>query len=186
MTFLTRSEYDALKTKYLETNAEKEKLQLQYNSKAEFQDLPTRVRRIRVSGLLIILCTISYGAPKWNSTIIRTRRTLQLPLVRESEVQTEEVFQIDKYSQTDTLEIINSETRATIKEMYDMEVQTNPVSPNYEIGYVEEPIQKEDFVPQLNVLLPQEMVLKSQHAPIKLKFNIAYKCNTRSSLFYRN
>ena len=32
------------------------------------------------------------------------------------------------------------------------------VSPNYEIGYVEEPIQKEDFVPQLHVLLLQEMV----------------------------
>ena len=64
MTFLTRSEYDALKTKYHETNAEKEKLQLQYNLKAEFEDLPTRVRRIRVSGLLTILWTISYGAPK--------------------------------------------------------------------------------------------------------------------------
>ena len=58
------------------------------------------------------------------STIIHTRRTLQLPLVRESEVQTEEVFQIDKYSQTDALEIINSEARATIKEIYDIEVQT--------------------------------------------------------------
>ena len=64
MTFLTRFEYDALKTKYHETNAEKEKLQLQYNLKAEFEDLSTRVRRIRVSGLLTILWTISYGAPK--------------------------------------------------------------------------------------------------------------------------
>ena len=60
----------------------------------------------------------------------------------------------------------------------------DPVPPNYEIEYVEEPIQKEDFVPQLNVLLPQEMVFKSQHASNMLKFIIAYKYKTRSSLFY--
>ena len=34
----------------------------------------------------------------------------------------------------------------------------DPVPPNYEIEYVEEPIQKEEFVPQLNVPLQQEMV----------------------------
>ena len=44
--FLPRSEFEALQTKYLETHAEKENLELQYNSKAEFEDPPTRVRRI--------------------------------------------------------------------------------------------------------------------------------------------
>ena len=34
----------------------------------------------------------------------------------------------------------------------------DPAPPNYEIEYVEEPIQKEEFVPQLNVPLQQEMV----------------------------
>ena len=55
---------------------------------------------------------------------IPTRRTLQLPLVRESEVQTEEVPRFDVYSQTDALETINFGTRATINEVQDMEVQT--------------------------------------------------------------
>ena len=36
-------------------------------------------------------------------------------------------------------------------------VPMDPVPPNYEIEYVEEPIQKEEFVPQLNVPLQQEM-----------------------------
>ena len=34
----------------------------------------------------------------------------------------------------------------------------DPVPPNYEIEYVEEPVPKEEFVPQLNVPLQQEMV----------------------------
>ena len=37
-------------------------------------------------------------------------------------------------------------------------IPMDPVPPNYEIEYVEEPIQKEEFVPQLNVPLQQEMV----------------------------
>ena len=37
-------------------------------------------------------------------------------------------------------------------------VSMDPAPPNYEIEYVEEPIQKEEFVPQLNVPLQQEMV----------------------------
>ena len=36
--FLPRSEFEALQTKYLETHAEKENLELQYNLKAEFED----------------------------------------------------------------------------------------------------------------------------------------------------
>ena len=50
--FLPRSEFDALQTRYLETHAEKENLELQYNLKAEFEDPPTRVRRIWVEGPL--------------------------------------------------------------------------------------------------------------------------------------
>ena len=34
----------------------------------------------------------------------------------------------------------------------------DPAPPNYEIEYVEEPIPKEQFVPQLNVPLQQEVV----------------------------
>ena len=49
-------------------------------------------------------------------------------MVRESEVQTEEVPRYDVYSQTDALETINFGTRATINEVQDMEVQTEAQS----------------------------------------------------------
>ena len=41
-------------------------------------------------------------------------------------------------------------------------IPMDPVPPNYEIEYVEEPIQKEEFVPQLNIPLQQEMVTKTE------------------------
>ena len=45
-------------------------------------------------------------------------------MVSESEVQTEEVSRFDVYSQTDALKTINLGIRATIKEVQDVEVQT--------------------------------------------------------------
>ena len=47
----------------------------------------------------------------------------------------------------------------------------DPVPPNYEIEYVEEPIQKEEFVPQLNVPLQQEMVTKTE-IRVSKRYNI--------------
>ena len=48
ITFLARPEFEALQTKYLETHAEKENLQQQYDLKVEYEDPPIRVRRIWV------------------------------------------------------------------------------------------------------------------------------------------
>ena len=45
-------------------------------------------------------------------------------MVRESEVQTEQVPRYDVYSQTDALETIDFGARATINEVQDMKVQT--------------------------------------------------------------
>ena len=47
---LARPEFEDLLTKYLETHAEKENLQQQYDLKVENEDPPTRVRRIWVKG----------------------------------------------------------------------------------------------------------------------------------------
>ena len=47
----------------------------------------------------------------------------------------------------------------------------DPVPPNYEIEYVEEPIQKEEFVPQLNVPLQQEMATNTG-SRVSKRYNI--------------
>ena len=61
----------------------------------------------------------------------------------------------------------------------------DPVPPNYEIEYVEEPIQKEEFVPQLNVPLQQEMVTKTEIRVSKRYNIISYAICPQSPLASR-